>query len=175
MIELSSCTCVLVVTRPFRWYHNFLPFNLDLEVWPTFEKLKPWFLFSDGCRLASVIVFWQLFLYILFVILFSEPGSVANLNNPGTNVVNRAHLMWHRPAMPNGNIIAYQMIVTNTDDSTCKEYQICYMRCVSIYFRWLQCSHQSQKKFAVTTSICITGWDQLSVLSVQGSLQQLWQ
>ena len=35
-------------------------FYLYLELWPTFEKLKHWLLFSDGCRLASVVVFWQL-------------------------------------------------------------------------------------------------------------------
>ena len=39
VIELSYCRCVFLVTRPFTWYHNFWPRDLDLEVWPTFEKL----------------------------------------------------------------------------------------------------------------------------------------
>ena len=39
------------------------PCDLDLEVWPYFKKLESWLLFSDGCRPASVFVFWQL-LYI---------------------------------------------------------------------------------------------------------------
>ena len=39
VIRLSYCTCVLLVARPFTWYHIFLPLDLDLEVWPTFEKL----------------------------------------------------------------------------------------------------------------------------------------
>ena len=39
VIGLLYCTCVFLVTRPFTWYHNFWPRDLDLEVWPTFEKL----------------------------------------------------------------------------------------------------------------------------------------
>ena len=39
VIELSYCTWVFLVTRPFTLYHNFWPRDLDLEVWPTFEKL----------------------------------------------------------------------------------------------------------------------------------------
>ena len=39
VMGLSDCTCVFLVTRPFTWYHNFWPRDLDLEVWPTFEKL----------------------------------------------------------------------------------------------------------------------------------------
>ena len=38
-VGLSYCTCVFLVTRPFPWYHSFWPHDLDLEVWPTFEKL----------------------------------------------------------------------------------------------------------------------------------------
>ena len=38
-IGLSYCTCVFLVTRPLTWYHNFWPCDLDLEVWPIFEKL----------------------------------------------------------------------------------------------------------------------------------------
>ena len=56
VIELSYCICVFLVTRPFTWYQNFLPCDLDLEVWSNFEKLKPCLLFSDDCRSASVIV-----------------------------------------------------------------------------------------------------------------------
>ena len=62
VIGFSYCTCVFPVTRPFTWYHNFWLCDLDLEVWPTFGKLQPLLLFSDGCRPASVVVFWQLFL-----------------------------------------------------------------------------------------------------------------
>ena len=32
VIELSYCNCVFLATRPFTWYHNFLPCDLDLEV-----------------------------------------------------------------------------------------------------------------------------------------------
>ena len=44
VVGLSYCTCVFLVTRPFTWYHNFWPRDLDLELWPTFEKLQPWLL-----------------------------------------------------------------------------------------------------------------------------------
>ena len=30
--------CTFIVTRPFHGYQNFLPSDLDLEVWPTFKK-----------------------------------------------------------------------------------------------------------------------------------------
>ena len=40
MIGISYCTCVFLVTRPFIWYRNFLPRELDLEVWPTFENFN---------------------------------------------------------------------------------------------------------------------------------------
>ena len=64
VMGLSYCTCVFLVRRSFTWYHNFLP--LDLEVWSTFEKLSPQLLFSDCCRLASVVVFWELLLVMWF-------------------------------------------------------------------------------------------------------------
>ena len=60
MIGLLYCTCVFLVTRPFSWYDNFWPRDLDLEVWPAFEKLESLLLFSDGCCPASVVVFWHL-------------------------------------------------------------------------------------------------------------------
>ena len=60
-IGLSYCTCVFLVKRPFTWYHNFWPRDLDLEVWPTCEKLLLCLLFNEGCRPASVVVFWQLY------------------------------------------------------------------------------------------------------------------
>ena len=31
VIGLSYCTCVFLVTRPFTWYHNFLPCALTLK------------------------------------------------------------------------------------------------------------------------------------------------
>ena len=37
-IGLSYYTCVLLVTRPSTWYHNYWPCDLDLELWPTFKK-----------------------------------------------------------------------------------------------------------------------------------------
>ena len=37
-IELSYFICVFLMTRPFTWYHNFLPCDLDLELWPFFFK-----------------------------------------------------------------------------------------------------------------------------------------
>ena len=42
----------------------------SLEVLPTFEKLKPWLLFSDGCRPASVVIFWQLLLKLQWEYIF---------------------------------------------------------------------------------------------------------
>jgi hypothetical protein len=39
VIGLSYFTCAFLMTRPFYWYHNFLPCDLDLEVWPTSQKL----------------------------------------------------------------------------------------------------------------------------------------
>ena len=50
--------------------HGTVILYLDLEVWPTFEKLYPLLLFSDGCRPASVVVFWQL----LFLDVVSTPA-----------------------------------------------------------------------------------------------------
>ena len=46
MKGLSYCTCEFVVSRPFTWYHNFWACDLDLEVWPSFEKLEPWLLYK---------------------------------------------------------------------------------------------------------------------------------
>ena len=60
MIGLSYCTCIFLMTRPFTWYHNFWPCDLDLEVWPTCENFNLGCYFNDGCRPASVVVFWQL-------------------------------------------------------------------------------------------------------------------
>ena len=37
-IGLSNFTCVFLVARPFCWNQNFLPCDLDLDFWPTFEK-----------------------------------------------------------------------------------------------------------------------------------------
>ena len=52
--------------------------NLDLEVWPTYEKPKQWLLFSDGCRLASIVVFWQLLL-LVHVSCFAFACATCNL------------------------------------------------------------------------------------------------
>ena len=40
VMGLSYFTCVFLVTRLYTWYCNIWPYDLDLEVWPTFEKLK---------------------------------------------------------------------------------------------------------------------------------------
>ena len=37
-MRLSYCTCVVPVTRPFSWYHNFWPCDLDLQGWPTLKQ-----------------------------------------------------------------------------------------------------------------------------------------
>ena len=66
VIGLPYCACVFLGTRLFTWYHNCWPCDLGLKVWPTFEKLYPWLLFSDGCHPASDVVFWQLLLYCPF-------------------------------------------------------------------------------------------------------------
>ena len=68
VIELSYCTCVLLVTKPFTWYCNFLPCELDLGVLTTFEYFFYFGCFLEGCRPASVVVFWKL----LFVRTLSQ-------------------------------------------------------------------------------------------------------
>ena len=37
-VGLSYFTFVFLVARPFCWNQNFLPHDLDLDFWPTFEK-----------------------------------------------------------------------------------------------------------------------------------------
>ena len=37
---LSYCTCAFPVTRPFTWYPDFWPRDLDLEVWPTLKNFN---------------------------------------------------------------------------------------------------------------------------------------
>ena len=37
-IGLSYFTCLFLMARPFCWKQNFLPRDLDLDFWPTFEK-----------------------------------------------------------------------------------------------------------------------------------------
>jgi hypothetical protein len=39
VIGLSHFICVFLMTRHFYWYQSFWPCDLDLEVWPTFQKL----------------------------------------------------------------------------------------------------------------------------------------
>jgi hypothetical protein len=39
MIRLSYFICVFFMMRPFYWYQNCWSCDLDLEVWPTFQKL----------------------------------------------------------------------------------------------------------------------------------------
>jgi hypothetical protein len=39
VIGLSYFICVFFMTRAFLWYLNFWPCDVDLEVWPTFQKL----------------------------------------------------------------------------------------------------------------------------------------
>ena len=56
VIGLSYCTYVFHMKRPFTMYHNFLPCNLDLEVWHTLEKLYL------GCYLV-MFADWQASLY----------------------------------------------------------------------------------------------------------------
>ena len=38
-LELLNFTRVILVTRPFRWYHYFLTCDLDLWVWPIFKNI----------------------------------------------------------------------------------------------------------------------------------------
>ena len=38
-ISLSYLACVILMTRPFQWYHEFGTCDLDRDLWPTFEKL----------------------------------------------------------------------------------------------------------------------------------------
>ena len=39
VMGLSYFTCVFLITIPFYWYQNFWPSDLDIEVWPTLQKL----------------------------------------------------------------------------------------------------------------------------------------
>jgi hypothetical protein len=39
VIRLSYFIYVFLMTRPFYWYQHFWPCDLDLKVWPTFQKL----------------------------------------------------------------------------------------------------------------------------------------
>ena len=60
VIGLSYFTCawcVFLVIRPFTWYCNIWPHDLDLEVWPTFEKL------NLGFYLVMVAARWALLSY----------------------------------------------------------------------------------------------------------------
>ena len=45
-VARSYFTCVFLVTRPFSWYGNFWPCDLDLELWPTFQNFKIFHNFS---------------------------------------------------------------------------------------------------------------------------------
>ena len=80
----SYYTCVFLVTRLFTVYHNFWLCDLDLEVWPTFEKLSPWMLFNNGCRPVSVVVFWQLLFQRLFLIMSIVSSDQTNKSNFST-------------------------------------------------------------------------------------------
>ena len=71
-IGLSYFTCAILVIRPFCWYRNFWPRDLELHVWPTFKKLslghKFWtdkdraFLFHmcNPCEKIFLLVLWFL-------------------------------------------------------------------------------------------------------------------
>ena len=37
-VGLSYYICVFLLTRPFCWYQQFWPCDLDLDFWPTFQK-----------------------------------------------------------------------------------------------------------------------------------------
>ena len=57
----------------YMYYYTFLPCNL--EVWPTFEKLLLWFLFSYDCHLESLLILyfdssyqWFQGMYLLFYV-----------------------------------------------------------------------------------------------------------
>jgi hypothetical protein len=39
VIGLSYFICVFLMTSPFYWYQTFWPCDLNLEVWPSFQKL----------------------------------------------------------------------------------------------------------------------------------------
>ena len=76
VIQLLYCTSVFLVTRPLTWYHKFWPCDLNLELWPTFQKLLPWLLLSDGCRPASVVVFLTTLIIIHVTLHSNLQGSL---------------------------------------------------------------------------------------------------
>ena len=46
---------VFLMTRPFTWYHNFLPSDLDLEIWPTFENIRFGYKFQTRSDRAFIL------------------------------------------------------------------------------------------------------------------------
>ena len=55
VIGHSYFTCVFLVTRPFTWYHNFWPSDLDIEVWPTFKNYNLGHNFQTRCDRAFIL------------------------------------------------------------------------------------------------------------------------
>ena len=62
-LGLSYCVCAFLVTWPFTSFHNIWLSDLDLEVWPTFQKLYPWpWLSNQKCycfHIAYMHSLWQ--------------------------------------------------------------------------------------------------------------------
>ena len=69
-IGLSYCTCVFLVTRPYTWYHNFLPCDLDLKVWPIYKNCKlECYLVMVATRPASLSSDIPYYLYLYHICL----------------------------------------------------------------------------------------------------------
>ena len=77
---LSYFTCVFLVTRPFTWYCNIWPHDLDLEVWPTFEKLKlGCYLVMVAARRASLSSDNSYFMTSTYVQMKPKAGNSCNM------------------------------------------------------------------------------------------------
>ena len=83
MIGLWFLTCVFLVTRPFHWYQNFWPCDLDLWDWPTLKKNFNQGYISLTIRAGALVFhmyiphgqtynFWPWLLTLTFDLLFEK-------------------------------------------------------------------------------------------------------
>ena len=80
-LELWYYTWIFLVIRPFRGYYYFLPYNLDLGVWPIFENFNPannfWTVSSRTLIFHMNIPCEQTFPWVpLFLTLWPWPWSL---------------------------------------------------------------------------------------------------
>ena len=110
--------------RPFTWYimyHNFWPCDLDLEVWPTFEKLKP----QTRSDRAFILHSWK---KKIFVCLVTKPYTWYH------NVYLVTLTFKFDLLVKNSNLGCYSMMVAtqraslSSDNSYCTAHpQLCFL------------------------------------------------